>query len=156
MYSTIKSKFNFSWSLPSLKLPHISISGSFGINPPSVPHFGISWYKKAMEQPFMFTKPTLFDINPVTGEAKGAGEAGDELMYGKQNLLDDIGGAVAMQNNIIVEALDDLFAQLFAILEEYFPQFNQPMVLDTGVVVAETAEKMDIELGKIYRRKGRQ
>lgn len=154
--SEIKSIMNFSWSLPHLKLPHISISGSFSLTPPSVPSFGISWYKKAMDSPFMFTQPTLFDVNPVTGTAKGAGEAGDEIMYGHSNLMNDIQDAVGHHDNLIVKALNDWFEQLFAIFEEWFPEFKGQLVLDTGALVAETAPSMDEELGKIIRRKERQ
>lgn len=152
----IKSIMNFSWSLPHLKLPHISISGSFSLTPPSVPSFGISWYKKAMDSPFMFTQPTLFDVNPITGTAKGAGEAGDEIMYGHSNLMNDIQDAVGHHDNLIVKALNDWFEQLFAIFEEWFPEFKGQLVLDTGALVAETAPAMDEELGKIIRRKERQ
>lgn len=70
----IKSAFNFSWSLPSLKLPHISVSGSFSINPPSVPHFGISWYKNGG----IMTNPTIFGINGSSLMA--GGEAGAEAI----------------------------------------------------------------------------
>ena len=152
----IKGFFHFSWSLPKLKLPHISIKGSFSLTPPSVPEFGIDWYKKAMDSPFMFTQPTLFDVNPVTGTAKGAGEAGDEIMYGHSNLMNDIQDAVSHHDNLIVKALNDWFEQLFAIFEEWFPEFKGQLVLDTGALVAETAPAMDEELGKIIRRKERQ
>lgn len=91
----IKSFFNFSWSLPSIKLPHFSISGKFSLDPPSIPHFSVDWYKKAMDNPIMFTKPTIFSMNPATGRAKGAGEAGDELMIGKETMLNMIRQAVA-------------------------------------------------------------
>lgn len=63
----IKSFFNFSWSLPKLKLPHFSIDGKFSLNPPSVPKFGINWYAKGA----LFTKPTIIPAN-------GFGEAGNE------------------------------------------------------------------------------
>lgn len=151
----IKSIMNFSWSLPHLKLPHISISGSFSLTPPSVPHFGISWYKKAMDSPFMFTQPTLFDVNPVTGTAKGAGEAGDEIMYGKKNLMNDIGFVVSQQNSGLIDAINDCFNKLFDILEKYLPEFNREVVLDSGALVGELAPIMDEQLGIIQRRRER-
>lgn len=95
----IKSFFDFEWSLPKLKLPHIDISGKFSINPPSVPKFGIEWYKKAMDNPVMFTKPSVFGINPATGNMRGAGEAGDEVMIGKETMLNMIRQAVQEGNN---------------------------------------------------------
>lgn len=95
----IKSFFDFSWSLPKIKLPHFSISGKFSLNPPQIPHFSVSWYKKAMDNPVMFTKPTIFSMNPTTGQAKGAGEAGDELMIGKETMLNMIRQAVQEGSN---------------------------------------------------------
>ncbi|BFK10551.1 hypothetical protein F140042L4_07090 [Coprococcus phoceensis] len=97
--NTIKGFFNFSWSLPKIKLPHFSISGKFSLNPPQIPHFSVSWYKKAMDNPVMFTKPTIFSMNPTTGQAKGAGEAGDELMIGKETMLNMIRQAVQEGSN---------------------------------------------------------
>lgn len=79
-----KSALKFSWSLPHLNLPHLSVSGGkapFGIGGKgSLPSFHISWYKKAMESPYVFSDATLF----------GAGETGDEMLYGRSRLMSDI------------------------------------------------------------------
>ena len=72
----IKGFFNFSWSLPKLKLPHFSISGKFSLNPPSVPSFGIDWYKDGG----IMTNPTAFGFNPNTGNTMVGGEAGAEAI----------------------------------------------------------------------------
>lgn len=82
--SAIKSAFNFSWSLPKLKLPHISISGSFSINPPSVPHFGISWYKEGG----ILTQPTIFGA--AGNNLLAGGEAGAEAVVPLATLWDKL------------------------------------------------------------------
>lgn len=154
--NAIKGMFNFNWSLPKLKLPHISITGSFSLLPPSVPKFGISWYKKAVDNPYMFTKPTLFDFDPITGTARGAGEADDEIMYGKTNLMNDIREAVSSENGNMIETLNDVLERIFNILFEYIPELvNRQLVLDTGSVVGGLAPNMDTEFGKIIKHKER-
>lgn len=97
---SIKGFFNFSWSLPHLKLPHLSISGGFSIDPPSVPHFGIDWYAKGG----VFNGPSVI----------GVGEAGPEgvvpfnergarpLAEGIAKLLDGKGGAAHGDTNVTI------------------------------------------------------
>lgn len=151
----IKSFFNFSWSLPSIKLPHFSISGKFSLNPPQIPHFSVSWYKKAMDNPVMFTKPTIFSMNPATGQAKGAGEAGDELMIGKETMLNMIRQAVAEQNAALLDKLDLLIALLSEFFPEVLDKLDRPIVLDSGELVGATADKIDAALGSILKDKER-
>ena len=91
-----------------LRLPHFSVSGGqapWGIGGKgSMPHFSVSWYKKAMGEPYMFSGPTLF----------GAGEAGDEVLYGRKALMKDIAAATGgngngpqITNNITINGASD-------------------------------------------------
>lgn len=73
--NSIKSFFaNCKLSLPHIKMPHFSISGSFSLNPPSVPHLSVSWYKEGG----IMMEPTLFGINGSSLMA--GGEAGPEAI----------------------------------------------------------------------------
>lgn len=88
----IKGFFDFEWHLPDLKLPHIVV-GSY-INVPvlgTIPDpttLRVEWYKKAYDNPWMFTKPTVMGF--------GDGNGG-EMVYGHDNLMRDIKEAVATQ-----------------------------------------------------------
>ena len=66
----IKSFFPISIGrvMSNIKLPHFSISGKFGINPPQVPKLSLSWYAKGG----IMDSPTLFGM--------AGGEAGPEAI----------------------------------------------------------------------------
>lgn len=70
--------------LPKIKLPHFKISGKLSINPPSIPHVSVSWYKTGG----IFDEPTI----------AGIGEAGPEAVVPLDQLwnkLDNIARAAA-------------------------------------------------------------
>ncbi|MEY8377408.1 hypothetical protein AALD22_16765 [Lachnospiraceae bacterium 56-18] len=111
----IKSFFNFSWSLPKIKLPHFSISGKFSLNPPSIPKFGVQWYAKAMRDGMIMNQPTIFGYNAKSNQLLAGGEAGSETVVGTESLMNMIKSAVASENgelvsvlNRILEAITDL------------------------------------------------
>lgn len=99
----IKGVFKFSWSLPHLKLPHLSITGKFGLTPPSVPHFSIEWYKKAMDNAMILNDATIFGASG--GHLLGGGEAGNEVVAGEAHLMDMIREASAEGSNDVLEAI---------------------------------------------------
>ena len=72
----IKGFFNFSWELPKLKLPHISISGKFSLSPPSVPKFGIDWYSKGA----IFKRPTVLGGMGVGDAHNGIGSNAEAIL----------------------------------------------------------------------------
>lgn len=152
----IKSFFNFSWSLPHLKLPHISISGSFSLTPPSVPHFGISWYKKAMDDGMIMNQPTIFGYNAKSNQFLAGGEAGSETVVGTQSLMDMIRGAT---HDGVVDEVHSLRLDLNTLIEflyNWLPQLaNLKLVTDTGVLAGELAPAMNEELVRIFDKEGR-
>lgn len=108
----IKGFFHFEWSLPKLKMPHPTVTGSFSLNPPSVPSFGIEWYKKAVDNPMVLNEPTLFGYNPSNGKFLGGGEAGTEIVSGADILKTMIREAVAMEQSGDLHMLVELMSEL--------------------------------------------
>ena len=146
----IKSFFKFEWSLPKLKLPHVSITGSFSLMPPSVPHFSVEWYKKGG----ILTDPTIFGFNPFSGSAMAGGEAGDEAVAPIDVLLGYVREAVNEEN----ASLNASLSRLYDLLAEFMPAIanrEQNIVLDSGALVGQIAYQMDDELGDIYANRGR-
>ena len=92
---TIKGAFNFSWSLPPLKLPHFSVSGGkapwgFG-GMGSMPSISIQWYRKAYDNAVLFNTPTVI---PTINGMKGFGDgSGSELVIGTNKLREIVGAS---------------------------------------------------------------
>ena len=61
----IKGFFDFKWSLPDIKLPHFSIDGEFSLNPPSIPHISVDWYKTGA----IFDGASIIGVGEETPEA---------------------------------------------------------------------------------------
>lgn len=151
--SAIKNKFPLSVGkiFSNLKIPHIKVSGGsapWGIGGKgSAPKISVDWYKKAMDNPYMFTSPTIFDYNPVSG-AKVAGEAGDEMMYGHDNLMNDIETAVANRTDTNDE-LESIVSAFFAWMQS--PNGLAKVVTD---VLTDNVKFMldDRQVGKVVRQ----
>ena len=112
MIDKIRSFFNFNWSLPKLKMPHLKITGEFSISPPRVPKFSVDWYARGG----VFDKPTLFTSG---GRLGGLGEAGAEAIVPLENntqwldkiadrLSDKLGGG----RNIVLQVDGKTFGQI--------------------------------------------
>lgn len=106
----IKSAFNFHVSWPHIPLPHFGISGKFSINPPSVPHFSISWYANGG----IMMNPTLFGRSGNTLHV--GGEAGPEAILPlTPKVLGGIGKGIAQtMQNITNSSYGDSHVTIYA------------------------------------------
>jgi hypothetical protein len=126
----LKSIFNFSWSLPHIKLPHFSISGSFSLSPPSIPHISVDWYKKAMNNGMILNSPTIFGASG--NHLLGGGEAGPEAVVGVSSLMDMIQSAV---NNMQTADTGNITIPVYIggnLIDELIVTAQQRMALRSG------------------------
>ncbi|HFI0593024.1 TPA: hypothetical protein ACGO2M_000841 [Streptococcus suis] len=150
--SAIKGIMNFSWSLPKLKMPHFSFSGKFSLNPPSVPKFGIEWYKDGG----ILTKAMAFGMNG--NDVMVGGEAGKEAVLPlNRETLGGIGEGIATSmgwgNDYIAEKLDAIIDLLINFFTGYNP--NAQVVMDTGALVGAIKAEMSRQLGNDINLRGR-
>lgn len=110
---TIKGAFNFSWSLPPLKLPHFHVSGG---EPPwglmgkgSLPQISIDWYKRAYQNALMFNSPTVV---PTSTGLLGFGDGnGAETVIGNDLLASMIRTNSGADELVRIEALLETLVQ---------------------------------------------
>ena len=86
-----------SFSLPKIKMPHLSVTGSWSFNPPRVPSFSVRWYRDAMQNGMILDNPTIFGA--MNGKLLGAGEAGPEAIVGVNALRNMIRDAIGNTTN---------------------------------------------------------
>ena len=122
--------------LPHIKLPHFSISGSFSISPPSVPHLSISWYK----QGGIMTKPTVFGMNGMSLMA--GGEAGAEAVLPLSAFYKEL-------NSILASKLD--MSSMEKYLAVIAANSGKGIYLDDGTLVGRLVPVIDGKLGKTQK-----
>ncbi len=153
----IQEKFNFTWSLPDIKLPHFTISPTgwkiSDLLQGDIPTLSVDWYAKAMEKGMIMTQPTVFGYNADTNSLLAGGESGSETVVGTDSLLSMIQSAVQAQNNETATQI----VNLIGVMQQYLPIIAEKtgtgsVYLDSSTLVGSIATKMNTELGNITRR----
>jgi hypothetical protein len=93
--SKIKGLFSWDWKLPDIKLPHFKIEGGewpYGLGGKGkFPSISIDWYRKAYDNPMLFTRPTVM---ATPSGLKGFGDgSGAEIVMGLNKLRELVGAA---------------------------------------------------------------
>ena len=101
---------NCKLSLPHFKLPHFTVSGGtppYGLGGMGTkPSFNVSWYRKAYDNPILFTQPTVL---PTVGGLKGFGDGtGAEIVMGLDKLREVVGAGATITNNIVINAAEGM------------------------------------------------
>ena len=100
---------NAKFSIPQshISLPHFSVSGSFSVNPPSVPSFSVSWY----EQGAVFDKPSLIGVGENGSEAVMPLEKNTSWIGLLANqIVDNMGSSLTSSNLTGYQTNDNAYA----------------------------------------------
>jgi phage-related protein len=138
---SIKGFFsNCKLSFPSIKLPHFSITGSFSLSPPSVPHLSVSWYKDGG----ILTSPTIFGMNGSSLMA--GGEAGAEAVLPLSSFYKQL-------ENILVNRLNNDNVEKY--LSIIAANSGKGIYLDDGTLVGRILPAIDSGLGQSQKLNAR-
>jgi phage-related minor tail protein len=134
----LKKAMDFKWSLPPLKIPHITVSGGkspYGIGGKgSVPKFNIEYYKTGG----IMTNPTVFGING--NSLMIGGEAGDEAILPLAEFYNKL-------NSMLDKKLD-------AVQKSPVVYVTNHTYIDDDEIASRTVSKVDAEM-VTNKRKGR-
>lgn len=145
---------------PKIKMPKFSVQPKGweigDLLKGKIPKLGIDWYAKAMDDPIIMNKPTIFGYDGSTGNLMGGGEVpGGEVVSGTNTLMNMIQGAVAAQNGELISYLD----RLIEMLADYFPEaleaMRTPATFDPDAAAVALAAPINRQLGYITARKDR-
>lgn len=140
------------WLQGAFKMPHFTFEGSwnpFDWGTQGLPTIGVEWYAKGG----IMTQPTLFGVNPSTGNAMVGGEAGAEAIAPISELQSYVRESVKQEMNEVNDSLTRLYDFLTNLLPQIKDNMDRPIVLDSGAMVSATVEKMDNSLGNRTAKK---